>query len=171
MLSSPRRTAQLLVPAATALLVLGAAACGGSDDDNGGGGGPSQSASAGGGDGQDEQQARATVESLYAAIRDEDAKGVCATMTAPAQKQIAQGAIGTGGGSTCADGFQRFLDAAERAGGLNLTLKAKVERVKVNGEQAVARVSFGKARAGNIPLVKVGDEWKLDQAGPAPARQ
>ncbi|HYI99607.1 MAG TPA: nuclear transport factor 2 family protein [Thermoleophilaceae bacterium] len=164
MLSSPRRSARLLALLATAVLALGAVACGDSDDD--GGGSASESATAGGG--SDEQQARATVESLYAAIRDSDAEGVCATMTEPAQKQVAQGAIGTGKGGTCTDGFQRFLDAAERAGGLNLTLKAKVQRVKVDGDKAVARVTFGKARAGNIPLVKVDDEWKLDQAGAAP---
>jgi ketosteroid isomerase-like protein len=163
MLSSPRRTARLLAFAAAALVALGVGGCGDSDDDSGGG-------AQGAGGGSDAQQARATVESLYAAIREEDAEGVCATMTEPAQEQVAQGAIGTGEGSTCADGFQRFLDAADRAGGLNLTLKAKVERVKVNGDKAVARVTFGKARAGNIPLVKVDDEWKLDQAGPAPAR-
>lgn len=161
MLSSSRRSARLLALAATALLALGAASCGDSDDDNGGGGGSSQS-------GGDEQQARATVESLYAAIRAGDAKGVCATMTEPAKEQVAKGAIGTGSGGTCADGFQRFLDAAEKAGGLNLTLKAKVASVKVDGDKATARVTFGKARAGNIPLVKVDDEWKLDQAGPAP---
>lgn len=167
MLSSPRRPARLLPAAAAALLALGAAACGDSGDDNAGvGDGASQSAT-GTGSGSDEQHARATVESLYTAIRDGNAEGVCATMTAPAQKQVAQGAIGTGEGSTCADGFQRFLDAADRAGGLDLTLKAKVGRVKVNGDKAVARVTFGKARAGNIPLVKVGDEWKLDQAGPS----
>lgn len=163
MLSSPRRTARLLALAATALLALGAASCGDSGDDDNGGGGASASAS-----GSDEQQARATVESLYAALRDGDAEGVCATMTAPAQKQVADGAIGTGEGKTCADGFQRFLDAAEKAGGLNLTLKAKVERVKVTGDEAVAKVTFGEARSGNIPLVKVDDEWKLDQAGAAP---
>jgi ketosteroid isomerase-like protein len=164
MLSSPRRVARLLALLATALLALGAVACG--DGDDGGGGSASQSAAAPGGG--DEQQARATVESLYAAIRDGDAEGVCATMTAPAQKQVAQGAIGTGKGDSCADGFQQFLDAAERAGGLSLTLKAKVARVKVNGDKAVARVTFGKARAGNIPLVKVDDEWKLAQAGASP---
>lgn len=167
MLSSPRRSARLLALAATAVLALGAVACGDSDDDDAD---PGQGASAASGGGGDEQRARATVESLYAAIRDEDAAGVCATMTEPAQKQVAQGAIGTGGGSTCADGFQRFLDAADRAGGLKLTLKAKVERVNVNGDKAVARVTFGKARAGNIPLVKVDDEWKLDQAGPSPSQ-
>jgi ketosteroid isomerase-like protein len=165
MLSSPRRATRLLALAATVLLALGAVACGDSDDDDGGG--ASQSSSADGG-GSDEQQARATVESLYTAMRESDAEGVCATMTGPAQKQVAQGAIGTGKGGTCADGFQRFLDAAERAGGLSLTLKAKVESVKVNGDKAVARVTFGKARAGNIPLVKVDDEWKLDQAGATP---
>lgn len=164
---SPHRGRRLLVLAATALLAFGVAACGDSDDDDGGAG---QGAAAGGG-GSDEQQARATVESLYAAIREGDAEGVCETMTAPAQKQVAQGAIGTGGGGTCADGFQRFLDAAERAGGLNLTLKAKVGRVKVEGDKAVARVTFGKARAGDIPLVKVDDEWKLDQAGATPSQQ
>jgi ketosteroid isomerase-like protein len=164
MLSSPRRAPRLLALAATVLLALGAVACGSSDDD-GDGGGASQSSSA---NGSDEQQARATVESLYAAMRDSDAEGVCATMTDPAQKQVAQGAIGTGKGGTCAEGFQHFLDAAERAGGLNLTLKAKVKSVKVDGDTAVARVTFGKVRAGNVPLVKVDDEWKLDQAGATP---
>lgn len=168
MLVSIRPTARWVAVLATALLALGAGGCGDSDDDDGGGAGQkgSQAANAAGGD---EQRAQATVESLYTSIREGDAEGVCATMTEPAQRQVAQGAIGTGKGGTCAEGFQRFLDAADRAGGLNLTLKAKVERVKVDGDKAVARVTFGKARAGDIPLVKVDGEWKLDQAGPAPS--
>jgi hypothetical protein len=141
--------------ATAATLALGAAACGGSDD--GGDGGAS-----------DEQQARATVERLYAAIADGDAERVCEQLNEKAQRQLEQGGLGGKSGS-CVDSFQQFLDDAEEAGGLDLTLKAKVEDVKVTGDTAVAKVSFGGGgRNGEIPLEKVGGEWKLEAAGATP---
>lgn len=149
--------------AAAAALVLGAAACGGSDDDGGSGGDAS-------GGGNDQQQARATVENLYAAIRDSDAEKVCNQLNEAAQKQLAEGGLGKKAGS-CAESFQGFLDQAEKKGGLDLTLKAKVKSVKVTGDTAVAKVSFGgKGRNGEIPLEKVDGEWKLEAAGAAPSQ-
>ncbi|HYI81104.1 MAG TPA: hypothetical protein VEW67_09615 [Thermoleophilaceae bacterium] len=156
---SPRSTFQLraVALATTAALALGAAACGGSDDD---GSSPGDS---------DREQARATVENLYAAIRDGDAEKVCEQMNDAAQKQLAAGGLGAKSKS-CAEAFQKFLDEAEKAGGLNLTLKAKVESVKVTGDTAVAKVSFGgKGRNGEIPLQKVDGEWKLEAAGASPS--
>ena len=142
---------------ATALaLGLGAAACGGSDDDGGGA--------------SDEQQARATVERLYAAIADGDAERVCAQLNEKAQRQLEQGGLGGRSGS-CVDSFQQFLDEAEKAGGLDLTLKAKVRSVEVTGDTGVAKVSFGGGgRIGEIPLEKVDGEWKLEAAGATPSR-
>jgi hypothetical protein len=141
---------------ATALaLALGGAACGGSDDDGGA---------------SDEQQARATVERLYAAIADGDAKRVCAQLNEKAQRQLEQGGLG-GKSDSCVDSFQQFLDEAEKAGGLDLTLKAKVESVEVTGDTAVAKVSFGGGgRNGEIPLEKVDGEWKLEAAGASPTK-
>ncbi len=153
------RSLSLRSPAtlATALaLALGATACGGSDD--------------GGGGGSDEQQARATVERLYVAIADGDAEGVCAQLNEKAQRQLEQGGLGGKSGS-CVDSFQQFLDEAEKAGGLDLTLKAKVRSVEVTGDSAVAKVSFGGGgRNGEIPLEKVDGEWKLEAAGATPSQ-
>jgi ketosteroid isomerase-like protein len=144
--------------ATAAALALGAASCGSSDDDS-----PDAGRS-------DEQQARATVESLYAAIADGDAKKVCEQLSEEAQKQLAAGGLGTKSQS-CADAFQKFLDQAEKAGGLNLTLRAKVKRVEVTGDKAVAKVSFGgQGRDGDIPLEKVDGEWKLEAAGPTSSK-
>ncbi len=154
---SPRSTFQLraIALAAAATLALGAAACGGSDDDSSGG--------------SDQEQARATVENLYAAIADGDAEKVCDQMNEAAQKQMAAGGLGTKSKS-CAEAFQKFLDQAEKAGGLDLTLKAKVKSVKVTGDTAVATVNFGsKGRNGEIPLEKVDGEWKLEAAGASPS--
>jgi hypothetical protein len=143
--------------ATAATLAFGATACGGSDDDSGGGG-------------SDEQQARATVERLYAAIADGDAKRVCDQLNEKAQRQLEQGGLGGKSGS-CVDSFQQFLDEAEKAGGLNLTLKAKVKSVEVTGDTAVAKVSFGGGgRNGEIPLEKVDGEWKLEAAGATPSQ-
>jgi hypothetical protein len=142
--------------AAAATLALGAAACGGSDDDGGGG--------------SDQEQARATVERLYDAIAEGDAKGVCAELNEKAQRQLEQGGLGGKSGS-CVESFQLFLDEAEKAGGLDLTLKAEVESVKVTGDTAVAKVSFGGGgRNGDIPLEKVDGEWKLEAAGATPSQ-
>lgn len=144
--------------ATAAALSLGAAACGGSNDDSANGGG------------NDQQQARATVENLYAAIGDGDAAKVCEQLNEAAQKQIAAGGLGTKSKS-CSEAFQKFLDQAEKAGGLNLTLKAKVKSVKVTGDKAVAKVTFGgKGRNGEIPLEKVDGEWKLEAAGATPSQ-
>ena len=144
-----------------ATLALGAAACGDSGDDDSG-------SSAGNG-GTDQQQARTTVENLYAAIADGDAEKVCDQLNEAAQKQLAAGGLGEKSGS-CADSFQAFLDQADKAGGLNLTLKAKVESVKVTGDTAVAKVSFGKSRNGEVPLQKIDGQWKLEAAGAAPSQ-
>jgi len=141
---------------ASLVLALGAAACGSSDDDGGGG--------------SDEQQARATVERLYTAIADGDAEGVCAQLNENAQRELEQGGLG-GKSNSCVDSFQQFLDEAEKAGGLDLTLKAKVKSVEVTGDTAVAKVSFGGGgRNGEIPLEKVGGEWKLEAAGATPSQ-
>jgi ketosteroid isomerase-like protein len=148
-----------LAALATALvLALGTTACGGSDDDSGGGGG------------SDEQQARATVERLYAAIANGDPEGVCAELNENAQRELEQGGLG-GKSDSCVDSFQMFLDEAEKAGGLDLTLKANVESVEVTGDTAVAKVSFGGGgRKGDIPLEKVDGEWKLEAAGATPSQ-
>lgn len=156
---SPRSAFQLraLAVTAAAALAFGAAACGGSDDDSSSGGG------------SDQEQARATVENLYAAIADNDAGKVCEQLNEDAQKQLAAGGLGTKS-KTCAEAFQKFLAEAEKAGGLNLTLKAKVKSVEVTGDTAVAKVSFGgKGRDGEIPLEKVDGEWKLAAAGASPS--
>jgi len=157
MTSSRSLAPRLAALVAVMALALGATACGSSDDDGGGSEGSSEVA-----------QARATVDRLYSSMRASDAEGVCSTLTEPAQKQVAEGAIGAGEGSTCADAFQQFLDAAEKQGGLDLTLKAKVKNIEINGDKAVASVSFGTARSGKIPLIKQDGEWKLDQAGATP---
>ena len=157
---SPRSTFQLRAAAlaTAATLALGAAACGSSSDDD--------SSSSGG---SDQEQARATVENLYAAIKDGDAGKVCDQLNEDAQKQLAAGGLGTKSKS-CDEAFQKFLDEAEKAGGLNLTLLAKVTSVKVTGDKAVAKVRFGsKGRDGEIPLEKVDGEWKLQAAGASPS--
>jgi len=153
---SPRSTFQLRAVAlvAATTLALGAAACGGSDESSGG---------------SDEEQARATVENLYEAIADGDPEKVCEQMNEAAQKQMAAGGLGTKS-KTCTEAFGKFLEASEKAGGLKLTLQAKVKSVKVTGDTAVAKVSFGgKGRNGEIPLQKVDGEWKLEAAGASPS--
>lgn len=150
-----RSSLRIATPVAVAALAFGVAACGGSDDDGGGG--------------NDQQQARAAVEALYTAIADGDAGKVCEQLNDAAQKQLAEGGLGSETGS-CEESFQKFLDEAEKAGGLNLTLKAKVKSVKVDGDTAVAKVTFGKGPAGEIPLEKVDGEWKLEAAGATPSQ-
>ncbi|MEX1141503.1 MAG: hypothetical protein WEB79_04245 [Thermoleophilaceae bacterium] len=146
----------LLVLAAALVLAVGATACGGSDD-------------GGGGEGASEQErARATVERLYDAMAEMDADAVCAQLSDAAQEQIAQGGLGSKG-ETCAEGFEGFFQAAEDAGGLEAPLNAEVRKVDVDGNRASATVQFGPGRRGQVPLVKVDGEWKLEAAGAAPS--
>lgn len=153
--SSPLSRPPLAALATALALALVATACGSDDDGNGA---------------SEEQQARATVERLYAAIADGDAEQVCAQLNESAQRQLEAGGLGGKGGS-CVESFQKFLDEAEKAGGLDLTLKAKVRSVKVTGDSAVAKVSFGgRGPKGEIPLEKVDGEWKLEAAGATPSQ-
>jgi hypothetical protein len=144
------------------LLALGAPGCG--SDDDAGRPGPAATDASEPHD-SDEDQARATVERLYASMRAGDADGVCANLSEPAQKQVAAGGIGVGEGATCAEAFQEFFDAADRKGGLNLILKAKVRKIALRRDRGEAKVSFGRGRVGEVPLVKVDGEWKLDRVG------
>lgn len=152
-----RSTLQLraLALATATTLALGAAACGGSDDDN---------------SGSDEQQARERVESLYAALRARDAAKACEQLTEAGQKQLEQGGR-TPRGDSCAESFQRYLDRGTKEGGLSLALKAKIKSVEVDGDTAVAKVSFGdKGPSGDVGLEKVDGEWKVSAAGSAPSQ-
>jgi hypothetical protein len=146
LLPTSRRAAALL---ATALLALTAASCG---DDSGDGG---QS-------GGDEQQVRSAVDGLYDALGDYDAEAVCERMTPAAQKQLAQGGIGTKASedATCAESFGKFLALAKKSGGLKRTLTAKVGKVEVEGDKATVTVAFG-AQKGPLPLEKIDGEWKV----------
>ena len=155
-----RLDARVAAAAITAMLAAGGlAACGGGDD--GDGGDPAVS---------DREQARATVERLYAAI----AERVCAELNEAAAAQVAAGGDGSNPDQTCAESFQEFLDEADKAdGGLALTSRAQIMRVKVDGDTAVARVRFGDRKGspkGDIPLTKVDGEWKLEAVGGAPAQ-
>jgi ABC-type phosphate/phosphonate transport system substrate-binding protein len=155
-LPTTRLLTRLLALTALSVLALGLASCGGSDDDSDSG----KSA--------DEVAVTETVESLYDAMRASDPAGVCRVLDTQAQKQISAGALSSKKTKTCEEGFQGFFDAAEKAGGLNLTLKAKVRGVKVNGDKATVTVTFGGARAGKIPLSKVDGVWKLSAVGATP---
>jgi hypothetical protein len=145
-----------LVLSLSAALVL--ASCGGSDDSG------QDTVERGG---SERQQARAAVDRLYDAMKQGDADGVCAQLSTRARKQIASGGLGSTAAS-CEASFQRFLDAAEKSGGLDLTLEAEVQTVRVDGDKATAKVTFGKDMRGDIPLVKEGGEWKLEAAGSTP---
>jgi hypothetical protein len=139
-----------------AAIVVAMSACGGSDDSDEGGG--------------DREQVRATVERLYEGFADGDPEQICDQLNEAAQKELAEGGLGSKTGS-CVESYQKFLDESEKAGGLNLTLKAKVKRVKVTGDTAVATVSFGgPGREGEIPLSKIDGEWKLEAVGGAPSQ-
>jgi len=158
-----RATRELWSAAAVAAVVAmsGAlAACGGGD---------------GGGDdtagGSDREQARATVERLYTAMEERDAAGVCAELDEAAQAQVVAG--GQGAYETCAESFRDFFDDAAAGDGLNLTLKAQVMSVSIDGDTAVAKVRFGERKGspkGDIPLAKVDGEWKLGAVGGTPAQ-
>lgn len=154
MRSNGRSQGRIATIAAVAALATGIVGCGGDSD----------------GGGSDEEQARATVEALYDGFANGDPEQICDQLNEAAQKELAEGGLGSKTGS-CVESFQAFLDESEKAGGLNLTLKAKVQRVKVTGDTAVATVTFGgPGRKGEIPLQKVDGEWKLEAVGGAPSQ-
>jgi hypothetical protein len=143
----PRRPLVLLAFAAAL-----AAGCGGSDDGSDGAG----TSTAGG---SDRQQVRSAVEGLYEDLADYDAEAVCERMSPSAQRQIAAGG-GARSDATCADAFGKFLDQAKENGGLKRTLSAKIGDIEIDGAKALVTVSFG-AQSGQIPLRKIGEDWKM----------
>lgn len=182
----------LLSLLAVGALALGAAACGGSDDEGDGGGGSNgadaaDTADAGGegsGDGGDgaadgdgdgdgnlnKAGAKATVEALYAAMREMDAEGVCDQLNQAAQDQIAKGGLAGEKTGSCVEGFESFFDQAREAGGMEAPFEAEVRKVAIKGKRATVTVNFGPERNGDIPLVEVDGEWKLEAVGAAPSQ-
>ena len=157
--------------AAGALAAGGLAACGGGDDDGASTGSDASgtTTTAAG----DREQIRATVDRLYDAMEERDAEGVCAELNEAAQEQVAAGGVNPDPDQTCAESFQSFFDEAAAGDGLNLTLQAEILSVKVDGDTAVAKVRFGDRKGspkGDIPLVKVDGEWKLEAVGGTPSR-
>jgi hypothetical protein len=167
MLIHPSLFNRLIASAAVLALAFGAAACGGSDDESAEDAATTTSpaTTAEGMPLTEKQRVRATVDRLYEAHRNEDPRGVCAELSAPAREQIVQGELG-GEGVSCEESFEEFFSQSEGSEEERSTQTAKVGKVRVNGRRAVASVKFG-TRPGEIPLVKVNGKWKLDAVGAA----
>jgi hypothetical protein len=159
----PRFPYRLVASGAALALALSASACGGSDDGaNNGSTPPAATAETG----QSEaQQARQTIERLYQAHRDSDPGAVCAELSIPAQKQVIQGDLG-GKDVTCEESFEKFFERSEGTDQQRATTTAKVGKIKINGNHARATVKF-QAGTGQVPLIKIDNQWKLDAVGAA----
>lgn len=141
------------LPVAVALIVAATVfGCGGSN------GGDASS------DPATEAQARATVERFYAALKNGDAAGVCATLAAGGREEIVE-SLGEGKpGDSCADAFERFIGNARRAGGLSSEVTVDIQSVKVTGDEAVAKVTVGGGPVTELPLTYNDGRWQVTSA-------
>jgi hypothetical protein len=167
MLTHPRALNRVLALGAVLTLAFGAASCGGSDDEGGDGAEttPAVTTAKGGAAQTEEQRARATIDRLYQGHRDTDPAAVCAELSDPAQQQVIQGDLG-GKGVTCEESFEKFFEGSEGSDQQRAVLTVKVGKIKIKGNHAVASVRF-RTGPGEIPLVKIDGDWKLDAVGAA----
>jgi hypothetical protein len=141
-----------LTTAFVAALALAAGGCGGDDDDGGGGNG--------GNGGSDKAEIRTTLESFFDAIAVKKVDEACSYLSAEAKEKAAATVPNT---DSCEEGMERILDivdSRERERLPELIREANLT-IDVNGDKATVEAP-GRPGAKPIPLVREGDDWKID---------
>ena len=114
-----------------------------------------------------QQQARATVERFYAALKGGDAEGVCALLAEEGREEIVE-SLGEGkAGDTCAEAFERFMRNARRTGNLSPKLAVRIQGIEVTGDKAIATVAVGGNPLTELPLAYSDGRWRVASAAPA----
>jgi hypothetical protein len=169
----------LIVAALACALGLSLSACGDSDDDGGDGGSAQESAQDGrdGGSGsgsgdtesvkeltpaqrkaeaQDQQQVVRASSGLYAALADRNGKALCRHLTDEARREFAKG------GQTCVAYYQDLIDPVASKGTRDRSAaRAKIGGIDVNGDEAIATVTFDRKNSGVIELTREDGAWKV----------
>jgi hypothetical protein len=125
--------------------VLGA--CGGDDD----AAAPSEQAAG------PNSEIEATFKGFEEDFQSGDAAGACARLSTSGQRDAAN--LTGGSDSTCVEAlteFGRGVDGLEQK-------PSRIVSVKVNGSNAVAKISDAGRPAIEVPFTREGGEWKLDQ--------
>jgi hypothetical protein len=139
---------------AAAALAVGAVACSSDDSENDADGASAQAAKQ-----VSEKQIRSTFDALQDAFTKRDAPEVCDQLTGRAQEQTAR----DGGPSlkSCEDVVKQMF---VQYGDGNLKRNAKVVRVRVDGDRALATVTAGQTIELPAPFLKTDDGWKMDES-------
>ena len=105
----------------------------------------------------DEDEAKKTVNGVYDALAEKDAKKVCDSLSREGRRQV------TRGGKTRGQSCEKLLALGFRFTGnaLKQAKDAEVSKVKVDGDKAVATVKL-RNRTSNVDLIKESGEWKLN---------
>ena len=170
----------LAVAALTCALALSLAACGDSDDgDNGSGGDAQQSAQNGDGGGGDsgsgatkpgkeptaaerkqeaeeQKQILKTSSGVYAAIADRSGKALCGFLTEEARSELSRN-----GGPGCAKYYYELMNPIDQKGRDRSARRAKFSGISIDGDKAIATVTFDRKNAGVIELVRADGGWEV----------
>ena len=114
-----------------------------------------------GGGADDEDEVTSTVNGVYDALAEKDAKKVCDSLSKAGQREITKTAAK---GQSCEEVFKVGLSFAGDA--LKDAKRAEVTKVKVDGDRATASVKY-KKETGRVELVKEDGSWKLNDLGNA----
>jgi ketosteroid isomerase-like protein len=121
-------------------LALAAAACGG-----GGGGG--------------DDDAKDAANEYFEAIASGNAGGVCDHLTRDAQQAFARQVRG----KDCQDAARKILEGPQGSVSKGIAREAKVNEVKVDGDNATAQVATGNDIKVSLQLRKEDGDWKISQ--------
>lgn len=116
-----------------------------------------------GADKEEEAAAKRSVTRLYAALAAKDGKRVCAGLSAEGKAAFAKATRAPGEeAQSCQTLFDFALTFSE---GLKKVGKAEVTDIKVDGNEARAKVKFAGGSEGDVNLVKEAGRWKLNALG------
>ncbi|MEX1141495.1 MAG: hypothetical protein WEB79_04205 [Thermoleophilaceae bacterium] len=148
-----------LALATVLLLALGLAACGDDSSDGSATADQGQADTRSEGDGGDaETEVRATFQALQDAFSERDAEKVCDQLSPQAQKQT--GIDGAPDTPTCVGVAKALFDQW----GENIRRNAKIVRLRIDGDRALAVITAGETLELPRPFVKTDDGWKMDES-------
>jgi hypothetical protein len=114
-----------------------------------------------GGDTTENRAAIATVvHRFYSAMKRGDPTAACALFAPDVRGRIGA-ELGVDSNGDCVDAFSEFLRMARRSGNLSPKLAVAIERIKLDGNTAVATVAVGASPLTELPLVKESDGWRI----------
>lgn len=111
--------------------------------------------------GDDASSPEDVVSEFYEATTDGDVETLCSLVT----EETAQAAADDEGVETCEEGIEIGLESPEAEAAQAATEGLEVGEATIDGETATVAVSSEAGGSGDVSLVLVDDEWKVDLEG------